>query len=64
MAIVLTRFIVARSLTQHVVIQHIAGRRVGTTDYTHFLVESASDLSVAVYIALQVRKNRRKDITG
>jgi hypothetical protein len=62
-AIVLTLLIVVRSLLQHLLIQHLAGRRVGVTNYTHFLAESAGALSGTVYIARQNRKNIRKATT-
>jgi hypothetical protein len=46
-AIVLTGLGIFVSLMTHVVGQHLAGNRVGTTNYTHFLAESAGLLSGA-----------------
>jgi hypothetical protein len=38
------------SLMQHVVLQHLAGNRVGPTNYTHFGLELAGLLAGVVYI--------------
>jgi hypothetical protein len=63
-AIVLTLCMIARSLTQHILIQQFAGGYVGVTNYTHFLAESAGALCGVIYIALQIGKNRRRDVTA
>jgi hypothetical protein len=56
-AIVLTVLGFLFSLLTHVISQQHAGRRVGITNYTHLLAESAGLLVAAAYIVLEVRRN-------
>jgi hypothetical protein len=62
-AIMLTLAGLLLSLTDHVVSQHLAGRRVGITHYTDLLAESAGVLCGAAYILFAVRRNRQKAIS-
>lgn len=57
-AIVLTALGILFSLLTHVVGQLLRGSLVGTTNYLHFLAESAGALGGAAYIVLQARRNR------
>jgi hypothetical protein len=59
---VLTVVGVCLSLMTHVAGQHLLGNRVGTANYTHFLVESAGLVCGAAYILWQDWK-RRADTT-
>ena len=60
-AIVLAVLGIVFSLLTHIVSQHLHGNRVGTTNYLHFLAESAGVLGGAGYILVRVRRNRRQD---
>ena len=63
-ATVLTILGLFLSLMKHVVVQHLAGNRVGIVNYTHFFAESMGVLGGAAYILLQVWRNRRTDRTA
>lgn len=60
-AIVLAILGILFSLLTHVVGQLLRGGLVGTTNYAHFLAESAGALGGAGYILLQVRGKLRQD---
>ena len=62
-AIVLTLLGFLFSLLTHVISQHLAGRRVGIVNYTHLFAESAGMVGGAAYILLQIRRNRRTEMT-
>ena len=63
-AIVLTLLGFLFSLMTHVISQHLAGRRVGITNYTHLFAEFAGAVGGAAYIVLEARRNRRTEMTA
>jgi hypothetical protein len=63
-AIVLTLLGFLFSLLTHVISQHLAGRRVGITNYTHLFAESAGMLAGAAYIFSKVSRNGRTEMSA
>lgn len=57
-AIVLTVLGIVLSLTTHVVGQHLAGNRVGSTNYVQFAAETAGMLAGIAVIVWRIRKTR------
>ena len=63
-AIVLTLFGLLFSLMTHVISQHLAGRRLGVTNFMDLGAESAGALGGAAYILWPARKNRKMELTS
>jgi Mg2+/Co2+ transporter CorB len=57
-AIMLAVFAFLFSLLTHVISQHLAGRRIGTTNCAHLSAETVGALAGVAYILFEARKNR------